>query len=40
MHITRYGHWAPIERANEFNEFVLNFLSRHVQCERDTRWML
>jgi pimeloyl-ACP methyl ester carboxylesterase len=31
MHIfTRCGHWAQVERADEFNELVLNFLGRHA----------
>jgi pimeloyl-ACP methyl ester carboxylesterase len=31
MHIfTRCGHWAQVERANEFNELVLNFLRRYA----------
>ncbi|HKU14945.1 MAG TPA: alpha/beta hydrolase [Steroidobacteraceae bacterium] len=31
MHIfTRCGHWAQVERKDEFNELVLNFLNRHA----------
>jgi 2-hydroxy-6-oxonona-2,4-dienedioate hydrolase len=31
MHIfTRCGHWAQVERVDEFNELVLSFLSRHA----------
>lgn len=31
MHIfTRCGHWAQVERADEFNDLVLNFLGRHA----------
>jgi 4,5:9,10-diseco-3-hydroxy-5,9,17-trioxoandrosta-1(10),2-diene-4-oate hydrolase len=31
MHIfTRCGHWAQVERKDEFNELVLSFLRRHA----------